>query len=67
MKKTAASAPEKDANTLVPVEGEQPMPDAADTQHWYDVNPGETVSICAGNRVLFMGTGVTGIMVHQAK
>ena len=67
MKKTVASAPEQENSFPVPVENEQPADGAIDAQQWYDVNPGETVSICAGNRVLFMGTGITGIMIHQAK
>lgn len=67
MKKTVASAPEQDTKIPVPVESEQPANGATDAQQWYDVNPGETVSVCAGNRVLFMGTGITGIMIHQAK
>lgn len=66
MKKTNTSATEQETKMPVPVENE-PEESKVDATQWFDVGPGETVSICAGNRVLFMGTGITGIMIHQNK
>ena len=37
--------------------------DASEQGRWFDVRRSETVSIVAGNRVLYLGAGLTGVMI----
>lgn len=53
---TEASAPKGAEKPVEPVSTE------AETR--YEVKPSEIVSIVAGNRVLFLGAGLTGIVTH---
>lgn len=57
VKKTEDSVKAAEKAAEIPNEAARPMS--------FDVKPFETVSVCAGNRVLFMGTGITGIVIQK--
>ena len=61
MKKTVSTEIEAEVKQPVPESNE---PAANNGVMGFDVNPSEIVSIIAGNRVLMLQKGVTGIDVH---
>lgn len=62
MKKTVGA----DVEVKAPEQGNpEPVESRTESCRSYDVNPGETVSIIAGNRVLFLGKGLKEIRISK--
>ena len=63
MKKIVSTAAEIETKASAPV-AHQSAEEKTDNSRHYEVGRGETVSVIAGNRVLFLGTGITGITIE---